>query len=137
MDAAFCQEKTVGVETDDCFMHLSNGELKKYNKWASDNCKYAKYWFEYVDISCKSVPLSSFKIAMEPELVPKTKNRMARCYLAMTAVFTNTDSIESYWRSQKQKAIPPEYLRYSKNKRACLQIACLLIMLTEVKSLYV
>ena len=122
----------MGIVTDGCFMHLSNLLLKKFLIWAGTKYEIVKIWLNFVDDSCKKVPTTAFKISMKPDLVPKTKNRMARCYLSQMSTFSNLGTIEEYWKSEK-KGDCKSWIAFCNRRKECLQVASSLIMISEVK----
>ena len=141
LEAAFADELTCGIVTEGCFMHQTALKTTKWINFVINNSKYGKIWLEFVDKCCSAIPLSSFKNAVKPDLVPKTKNRMIRSYLASLTVFVNIKAVEEYWSVSRRTGNDEKgvelYLLFCSNKIECLQIGCTIIMILEVKHIYI
>lgn len=130
LGAAFCPEKTFGIDRVKCWMHKLNRFIDMFNGKASKEYDLIDIWLRFVGASSSKVPQTNFKFAMDPTVLASNTNRMALTYISQCAVYHNLPSVKQWW--SMNDASNAAFLDFIRSEKKVLFIANLSILLSEV-----
>ena len=130
LNAAFCPEKTFGIETVKCWMHKLNNFLGIFNVETGQDFHYFDLWITFSELSSSKIPKTNFKYAMDPTVLATNTNRMALTYLSQCAVYFNLESVKQWWRSNDPGNAT--FVEFVSKEQDVLFIGNLSILLSEV-----